>query len=245
MPVLPGLRRVTPFSRQDYSSFEKLPDGENDKSELVMPSPSMVQTANLFYQPFNADASSMDLRPNPLYRQFDANVSGIDITESFEYSVMPGATREHPREDSGDTISVNSWNYGDPHSIDGLNSRVYSASFVASTVASIRDARAHIPANDQRDSAESPRVVPYNGFPPELLDQAKENQVPHFASRTMPRMMGMMGGFDGSNDQRESETHHRESSFHDDRALLPSQRRALNGSAGMSLGIIRRTSFWF
>jgi hypothetical protein len=78
-----------------------------------------------------------------------------------------------------------------------------------------------------------------------LLHKAKENQVPAFGSRTMPRMIGFSGGYDGSNYQRDSETHLRESSFYDDRALLPSQRRALNGSAGMDLGGIRSTSFWF
>lgn len=246
MPVLPGLRSISPFSRQGYSSFEKLPDRENGKSELVMPSPSIVQIANPLYRQFNASASGTDIRPaNPLYRQFDANASGIDINESFEYSIMPNVTRERPREDSDETISVNSWNHGDPYDIDDLNSRIYSASFVASTLASIHDDRAHIPANDQQDTGGMPRAVPYKGFPPELLHKAKENQVPAFGSRTMPRMIGFSGGYDGSNYQRDSETHLRESSFYDDRALLPSQRRALNGSAGMDLGGIRSTSFWF
>lgn len=254
MPVLPGLRRVTPFSRQEYSSYEKLSEGEAEKNELVMPSPSMVQVANPLYPQFDDNAFGMELNlVNPLYRQIAGNASSIDINESFEFNRMPDIprTRESLKEDTGDTIFESSITYGDPFDIDNLNAHVYSRSSVESTLANIRDGRLHMPtnqpaANHQQGVAETPLTVPYQGFPPELLDQAKENHVPDFLSNTMPRIMGFNRGFDGADDQHGSETHPRESSFHDDRALLPSQRRVLNSnSGGMDLSGLRRTSFWF
>jgi len=196
MPVLPGLPRVTPFSRQEYSSFDReaVPTNEipgaslngidsalmvandtqdalnrsNDQSELIMPHPAMTV--------------------NPLSMYGFSNVSGLDVNDSLEFSRIGG---------------------------EGL------------------------------EAVDVQTAPPYAGFPLELLDQVKENQVPNFASRTMPRLVG---GLDGSNDLRGSlsgsETNVREGSFHDDRALLPSQRRALNGSAE-NVGGIRSTSFWF
>lgn len=222
MPNLPALRRVTPFSRQEYSSFEEKPDRDVDKSQLIMPSPLMV-AASAGYQS-------------------GANASGIDINDTLgESSILDGVGRGE-RESSGDTVSISSWRYDDPYDIDDLNSRLYSTSFAASTMAKIHDGHVHVPSTAVKPTTESSPPVPYEGFPPELLDQPKENQVLDFASQTLPRM-SFPGGLEASTDKHSCHTPAREDSFDDDRAMLPSQNRAMNSSTG--LRGMRSTSFWF
>lgn len=218
MPNLPALRRVTPFSRREYSSLDKKPDLEVDESQLIMPSPSMVAV------------SSGD--------RLGANV----ISDAMERSnILEGAGRGK-RESSDDTISISSWRYGDPYDIDDLNSRAYNTSFAALTLANIHDSHVHVPSTAVETTTEPSPPVPYEGFPLELLDQPKENQALDFASQTLPRMR-FPSGQDGSDDKSGCDNLAREGSFHDDRAMLPSQQRALNSSMG--LGGIRSTSFWF
>jgi metal transporter CNNM len=178
-PRLPQLRRVTPFSRQNYSSYERMVEEDQEKSELILP------IASLFSQ------------------QVDFNASSIDISQTLEPSVL----EDHCRQDSGDTISLDSWNYGDFEAFYTLRSEVYGGSPVKR---------------------------------PEVRD--KENTVPTYVSKTLPRMKGLTADLGVLSERRNSETPLREKSFHDDRALLPSQRRVPNGSAQFGG---RSTSLWF
>lgn len=226
MPDLPTFSRVTPFSRQDSSSYAKKSDGEHDDTELIMPSPSMVTA--------------------PEDHRFGANISGMNISNTIERSSsILGGTERADREDSHDTISLSSWNYGNPYDVDDLNSRVCNASFAVSALEDFHDNRVQFSTRVPQNRAETARDVSYPGFPSELLDNPKENQVPDFASKTLPRTVSFKVGLDDSNDRRDCDAPIREGSFHDDRALLPSQRRVLNGNADWNLSGMRSTSFWF
>ncbi|KAH8587569.1 hypothetical protein B0O99DRAFT_395113 [Bisporella sp. PMI_857] len=86
---------------------------------------------------------------------------------------------------------------------------------------------------------------PYDAIPVELLENManKENRNQIQMSKTLPRMRGKKSG------SSTRSTLMRESSFHDDRALLPSQRRAAERSASSNDpvmgGEVRRSSIWF
>jgi metal transporter CNNM len=86
------------------------------------------------------------------------------------------------------------------------------------------------------------------GFPlqfPESNHSGQENRLFPYASRTLPRMVGLTVDTTVRTDGSGYQTPVREESFQDDRALLPSQRRIMNSSATMSLGIGRSSSLWF
>jgi metal transporter CNNM len=240
MPNLPTVRRVTPFSREECSSFEEKPDAEqdgtflmkHDETELIMPNPSMHATL--------------------LDRRFDANISSIDISgDPVDFDFILDDTQRRLPEDSSDTISISSLDPRDLYDIDDVNSRMYSQPFVTSTISQIHGNQVSSPARVPRNVDGNPEMTdtlsakPYDGFPLELLENPRENQVPDFASKTLPRTLSIMGRLDSSKDKRDGDTPVREGSFHDDRALLPSQKRALDGSAGMNIGGLRSTSFYF
>jgi metal transporter CNNM len=225
-PRLPHLRRVTPFSRQNSSSYEQLPDEETMKPGLVLPVVSMSPAQNL---------------PNGYGTQFDANTSGIDINDSMADSILEDA-RDCNREGSGDTISLSSW-YGQLDKNEEETTDLSNAFLLKSAS---EDHKNHHPARGGLATAvEEVCTKPYDGFPKELLDlgKNKENHVPDYASKTLPRMIGLMADLDAFCERRNCETPIRETSFHDDRALLPSQRRMLNGSP--NVGGARSSSLWF
>ena len=243
MPKLPNLRRVTPFTRVDCSSFAEQADAEHlgtvikrEGSGLRMPNPSKLG------EQLRQDTSSIDSNDN----DFDFG------------SVLESRDKCATLEDSSDTISVSSCCQHDPNAfdIDDLNSRAYSKSFVRSILADIHGDRVKLErvfnsshsdiTEDLTLQTNKPKVTaaPYDGFPPELLDRNGEDQLPNLAFMTLPRKLGM-GELDSPIEPWGCGTHTRDGSFHDDRALLPSQRQNLNSSADMMLGATRRTSFWF
>ncbi len=85
------------------------------------------------------------------------------------------------------------------------------------------------------------RTKPYDGFPPELLDLNNENRVPNYESSTLPWMDVMSDVMFG--EMNYYDIHRRDKSFHDDRALLPSQRRITENST--SYWAARSASFCF
>jgi metal transporter CNNM len=219
-PILPTLRRVTPFSRQNYSSFEGKAEAEAEaKSEaeelnLVLPTPST--------NPANPEV------------RFNAKF-GLDMENINEQN--KGFARKHPRHNSSDTITLSSW-YGercDELDDDEGSTSIYDE-FPATSSSRLDEKIAVMKSID-----EEPK--PYDGFPPELLDpENKENRLPKYASKTLPHMVPSFG-FDRTAGRGSGEILVREKSFHDDRALLPSQRGALENNSNFSG--MRSTSFWF
>jgi metal transporter CNNM len=217
MPVLPSVRRVTPFSSQDCSS-----------NELIMPNPlNLLERLRTDKEDSGAHDGtllkhdrSQPITPthsNPAER-FGPDVSDINFTNPVEFeSVLEGVERYLAGDSSGDTVSMSSCFNGNTYESDSDTPIIQSS------------------ANDLDPVA----TETYDGFPAELLNQTRQNRLPDFASQTLPRTMSTT--FDGSNDEELA----REGSFHDDRALLPSQRRAFNGSASLNMGGLRSRSFWF
>ncbi|PBP17521.1 hypothetical protein BUE80_DR011536 [Diplocarpon rosae] len=227
------LRRVGPFSRGHSSKSEKdtaiqapqqhQEEGKemNDLSALKMP----ILSASA--RPFPASG----LAYNP-------KISGIDnegMHDTFKSADLGG----HAPEKSGETVSLLSCS-----SDDEVHQKrcVYDALPVPGC-----EKRGISSTHDSLNAStkEKESTEPYAGFPVELLeDTSKENRVPKFSSKTLPRNVGIefdlgaLSQIHNANDPRA-----RESSFHDDRALLPSQRRLLDHSS-TGLGT-RSSSLWF
>jgi len=212
LPVLPRVRRVTPFSRQESSSCGNEVNGTMKNFELIMPLASMLAVNNL---------------SNNLPQQINTQPSGADITDSDNITAREST---YIRDVSGEMISLSSWYPGD----DGLGPRV---SCPSSTSLMGLPSRSQI--NSHGEATSGPE--PYDGFPPELLDSGKDNSNLAYASKTLPRMIGLTADLDAERERREVVA--REQSFHDDRALLPSQRRIMEGSG--SFGVTRSSSLWF
>jgi metal transporter CNNM len=215
-PILPTLCRVTPFSRQNYSSFERQAEREpgTRSSDLVLP---ILST-----DPVDPEES------------FNANRSGFDMENSNEQNLSSAS--EHHSHNSGDTITLSSW-YGERCNelSDEDCTHIYDAFPVPPS------SRPGENIAVMKSIEEEPK--PYDGFPPELLDnENKENRLPKYASKTLPRLVPSFD-FERTAGRASGETLVREKSFHDDRALLPSQRRALENNSNYSG--MRSTSFWF
>lgn len=197
-PRIPNsVRRVTPFSRHNYSSYERMVDAAEDNGDPVMFTSPKVATQSL-----DTDKAS---------------------------SILQTAHRSQWASTSN-TISSNSW-YGEE-----------TSGHVGETLKSEASTQGErlFPSGGQEDRAfKSP--VSYDGFPPELLELEydKENRLPNYVSKTLPRMQGLV-----NSENEDGQPPSREKSFHDDRALLPSQRRALNSNA-TNAGGTRSISLWF
>lgn len=145
-------------------------------------------------------------------------------------------TQVPARKQSGQTASLMSWSSNDDNK---QLTRVYDAFPVpAGENHEIAFIKNNLIGTAERKG--TPNSKPYDGFPPELLDITnKENRVPDFMSRTLPRSMAnelALEHYDHAQPIREG-------SFHDDRAMLPSQRLFRSGSPGLSFN--RSSSLWF
>lgn len=222
-PKLPTIRRLTSFSKDTTSSSGKAASTDKHVPELVMPEPSTAT------------------EPGPsIYHQrgFNPHASGYDIDESMEEFFERTATQQET-EKTGETPTLN-FSDDDEDNQEDLT-YLYNAFPVPITRASpeISQVGYHSLAPVEEESQKK-----YDGFPMELLDEDnKENRIPKYVSSTMPRTIGSTD-FNIFETTREKSAHERESSFHDDRALLPSQRKPKQDN-GESVSGIRRTSLWF
>jgi metal transporter CNNM len=219
-PKLPTFRRVTPFSRDTVTSL-----GKEGGTDLIMPEPSTTGEQDGYE------------------RMFHPSASGLDIDESmeayFERSANDPVQRKeknHVPEKSGDTMSLQSNDDGQDREDD--LTYLYDAFPVSFTRSSPELSQHHslVPIAEETEKK-------YDGFPMELLNENKENRAPKYVSSTMPRIMGTED-FENFEGTRKNSPPGREKSFHDDRSLLPSQRRAIQQDDNSVPGI-RRTSLWF
>ncbi|CZT04985.1 uncharacterized protein RCO7_09155 [Rhynchosporium graminicola] len=219
------LRRVAPFPRENASSFERTPEKQSgvELTELTMPNPSMSPA--LF--------PSIDFHLN-----YNSKVSGIDTDEMKDSS--PGELQTHNRQKSGETTSIMSWSSDDD--AHQMVTSVYDA-FPAAAIGSHEPCLLQKSLDVVLEEKEPSR--PYSGFPPELLESIeKQKRRPDYGSKTLPRSLGTELNLEDFPERRINTTPPaRQSSFHDDRAMLPSQRRILEVS---SLGLgARSSSLWF
>jgi metal transporter CNNM len=192
-PILPTMRRVTPFSR-NTESYERSEEGKQKALELAMPIPSTTS------------ASAED---SPNYEQNDRDVSIFEIDGSIYGG--PDFVRDPDYEMSSNLIVMDS---SDGEN-DEENSTLYN-DFPAPP--SEHEGCENSIPHDLNTIEEEGQRKSYGGFPQELLDGNDENRAPNYASKTMPRLKGSYSS------RSDRDSHVREQSFHDDRAILPSQR---------------------
>jgi metal transporter CNNM len=210
-PILPTVRRVTPFSR-NTESYQRSEEAKQKGLELVMPAPPVaLGPAEDCHEPcmddqdvsiFNMDSSidgETDFAIDP-----DCEMSSNPI-------VMDSSEEEN---DEGDTVLYNAF------PIPPSEHERHEASF-----------------SHDLNTIEETQKIPYDGFPPELLEEKDENRSLNYDSKTMPRLKGSQSL------RSEGDIHIREQSFHDDRAMLPSQRRAVQVE-GIVIGA-RSSSLWW
>ncbi|KAF8853951.1 hypothetical protein BDZ45DRAFT_60775 [Acephala macrosclerotiorum] len=227
-PKLPTVRRVTPFSRDTGSGSVKESNtgSVKDAMGLVMPTPSTS----------TAGGSGIGCR-----RFFNPNASGFDVTESME-EFFERAGHTHVQEKSGDTLSFHSSFDEQGNEDDEDLSCLYDA-FPVPLKRATPEVSQH--THHSLTTIEEVPEKKYDGFPMELLDDNnKENRTPKYISSTLPRTGTT--DIDMLESIRKKSPHERKNSFSssDDRALLPSQRRALNWNEESITGI-RSTSLWF
>jgi metal transporter CNNM len=220
-PRIPNsLHRVTPFSRHNYSSYERMVDPAEGNGGLV----------TLTLPDVEAQDTTRDLTKDmDSPRNGDISYLVADNPDS----ILEDARESH-RASSGETISLSTW-YGELNLGEEVSGGIGKK---PRSEASTQGERL-FPSGGEETRLGSP--VLYDGFPPELLDLEynKDSRLPSHVSRTLPRMQGF-----GTSENEDSEPPSREKSFHDDRALLPSQCRALNSST-MNVGGARSSSLWF
>ncbi|KAE9372393.1 hypothetical protein N431DRAFT_408613 [Stipitochalara longipes BDJ] len=207
-PVLPTLRRVTPFGR-NTESYEKSEEAKQRTSELIMPAPSTsTAPAEYYTEPClnDQDVSIFDM---------DGSIDGeTDFArdpdcEMSSHLIMTGSTEEEHEEGT---------------------STLYNAFPVP-------------PSEETHDHnlniiEEKGKKKPYDGFPLELLDGNDENKAVNYNSKTVPRLKGSPSSLTSERDM-----HTREQSFHDDRAMLPSQRKTMHAE-DIIIGA-RSSSLWW
>jgi len=221
-PRIPNtLRRVTPFSRDNHSSFERVVDAKAQSASLTLPGSTMVKT----------DDPSKHTEPS------NAGSTCLDTKKINDLNSILEDKREGHRSSSSETMSFNSW-YGKLQLDEEKPSVVPRTSMRLPSHANSQGERL-FPSRSQSQASEP--IKPYDGFPPELLELEydKENRLPNYVSKTLPRMPEF-----GASEREPTATPSREKSFHDDRALLPSQRKALN-SSDTDVGGMRSSSLWF
>jgi metal transporter CNNM len=227
-PRLPQLQRVTPFSRQHYSSYERAAEDDIQNDDIVC---SVTPASS---------KSSLSSRPDaPL----NITGPGVDLGIEIKCPRVPENTTEGTHYDVPETISVISWCPRGFADVDEWNTQL---SDLPALEAGPREGpQSFGTSSDAAREEATTKPQPYRGFPPELLDPSnmrKEDHLPNQPANTLPRISGPFTVLSGKHGDMPQP---REESFHDNRALLPSQRRSINNSANMTVSGTRSSSFWF
>jgi metal transporter CNNM len=213
-PILPTLRRVTPFGR-NTESYERSEEAKQAASELIMPAPSLTPTPT-------------EDCPEPCLDGQDVSIFDLDgsIYGETEFA------RDLDCEMSSNLIVMDS---SEEENEEGI-SMLYNAFPVPPSEQKQHETSL---SRDLNTIDEEGRKRPYDGFPPELLEASDENRAANYDSKTIPRLKGSR-----SSRASEQNIHAREQSFHDDRAMLPSQRKAIMQAENIVIGT-RSSSLWW
>jgi len=213
-PILPTLRRVTPFGR-NTESYERSEEAKQAASELIMPAPSLTPTPT-------------EDCPEPCLDGQDVSIFDLDgsIYGETEFA------RDLDCELSSNLIVMDS---SEEENEEGI-SMLYNAFPVPPSEQKQHETSL---SRDLNTIDEEGRKRPYDGFPPELLEASDENRAANYDSKTIPRLKGSR-----SSRASEQNIHAREQSFHDDRAMLPSQRKAIMQAENIVIGT-RSSSLWW
>jgi len=208
-PVLPTLRRITPFGR-NTESYEKSEEAKQGASALIMPIPSTSTALAEDYQEHclnEQDVSIFDMHGS-IDGETDFSIDQ-DCEMSSNLIMMDSSEEEHE---------------------DGT-SALYNAFPVPPNADETHERNLNVIEEEGQKK--------YDGFPPELLDRNAENKAANYSSKTMPRLKGSPSSLTSERDM-----HAREQSFHDDRAMLPSQQSPMQQPEGIVIGA-RSSSLWW
>lgn len=226
-PKLPPFQRVTPFSRQSYSSYEIPAEDDTKKSDLV---PKMTQNLS---SPNHVD----QLKP-----QSNSTNSGVNIDKDLNNITIPKTIVDSTHDDSQEAFSLVSWCPAGLVDVEEWNARIEDSPDV--TTKPIDSSRTSATSSETMFKENTTITQPYEGFPPELLTSTrKENHFPSHHSSTLPRMNGQVVGINEPS-MKDEDLSRQEESFHDDRTLLPNQRKLISNTAAMTPSGTRSSSFW-
>jgi metal transporter CNNM len=226
-PRLPQLQRVTPFSRQGYSSYENI-DEEHSISGGVGPS-------------IHADSPSVGCGIQSV-EGLETRKSEFQIPEGSKCATIPEDSVGGSCEDSQEAFSLVSWCPAGFVDVNEWNSHLQEPTTCTTR---LETSCTSIPSSEALVPEGKPEILPYQGFPPELLTNTrKENRFPSRASNTLPRMIGQLIDLDAFSEKDDSTSQQQDESPHADRTLLPSQRRIANDSTVLAISGARSSSFW-
>ena len=227
-PRLPQLQRVTPFSRQNYSSYEKMNGDSTKRNDVVTP---MASNSSI---PDSLSEHEQQTIATELDTKAIADLKSTTIAED-----PVGGTRD----DSQEAFSLVSWCPAGFVDVDAWNAELREPT--TSITDPIEVSRTSAAFSETLGAEDNTNTPPYQGFPPELLaNTRKENRFPNRPSSSLPRMNGQVVDLDIFTRKDDNQSQPREESFRDDRALLSSHRRPINNSADLTIGGPRSSSFW-
>lgn len=211
-PSLSRPQCTTPLSSEDSTILEQAKMVVKDNEDLIFPIAPVSNTIS----PFLGTSSH-----NTKYDQ-----SGMDIDETNSW--VREEALQRPRDITGSTVSLSSWNYGDllatqdgaqrfqclpiaTHS-KGLLETVHTpvsnpttrAGSQVDNIAVGLNTVAFVDENCNEDDEQDS----YDGFPSELLGSvnlSRERAVPDYASKTLPRMVGLSAKLGSSDTPGEAE----------------------------------------
>ena len=209
-PRLPQLQRVTPFSRQNYSSYERMGKSET-KSSGLMP---QIAPDSSFAGQFS--------QPEPLSKDKECkSIASEDLTNTITQKTATVSIHDN----SQGEFSLMSWCHSGLIDIDKWNARLCHS--ITDTIAALEGSRTTLSSFEVPHEEKSTNSKPYQGFPPELLSNTrKENHFLGHSPSTLPRMNYQTKEINLASENDNNQPQSRET-FHDDRVLLPSQRRPI------------------
>ena len=165
--------------------------------------------------------------------------AGEDLTNT----ITPKFTMDSICDDSQGAFSLVSWCPAGLIDVDEWNTRLRQ--LTTETTAPLEGNRTTLFSSEVLREEKSTKAKPYQGFPPKLLtDTREENHFLNHLSSTVPRMNSQTMDINLISKKDNNRPRPREESFHDDRALLPSQRKLINRRTAMSIRGTRSSSFW-
>ena len=227
-PSLPQLQRVTPFSRQNYSSYEKMIENSTKRNDVDPQTASDSAFIGSLSQPEQQSiATGSDVKA-------PADLKSTTISED-----PVGGTGD----DSQEAFSLASWSPAGFVDVEAWNSQLQEpTTTITDSIEVSRTSAASSETLLPEDNTDAPS---YQGFPLELLTHTrKDNNFPNRPSSTLPRMNGQMVDLDVFAGKDDKQSRPREESFHDNRPLMSSQRLPINNSAVLNISGPRSSSFW-
>lgn len=225
-PRLPQLQRVTPFSRQNYSSYEKMDKSETKSSGLM---PQIAPDSSL--------AGQLS-PPEPLSKDKECkSIASEDLTNHTQKTATGSI-----HDDNQGEFSLMSWCPSGLIDIDEWNARLCHS--IADTIVPLEGSRTALSSFEASHEEKNTNLKPWQGFPPELLSNTgKENSFLSHLPSTLPRMNYQTKEINLASENDNNQPRSRET-FHDDRVLLPGQRRPIKDNLAVSIRGTRSSSFW-